>query len=366
MRILLIGEKYIQKRELQSVLDRLDMDGVHVATLREDDYDFRFEKWYLSFDVVICPWRFCLLELAFARVGMPKHPRLVLATGAYINPDESNDEHIADDVIEARDLNQLFGYWVMFYDDIMPAFPPDKHPVARQNLAKLLPSALQALMLGQVSEHSGDPAPLSRRAVIGYLDYLARDRHGSPPGWARRPEKSAYPLALNHFENLRREHMARMNQMVVQPIFPAYQADQAPKLDTCFMLMPFTDDLTSVYRDIIRPTMEENGIRIQRGDDFFTHGSVMGDVWKRINLADFLIADLTGRNPNVFYELGIAHTLGKPVILLSQSIDDIPFDIRHQRVIVYGTRYDDVQRMRDALTLSIAQLRAEFGEAGNS
>ncbi len=50
---------------------------------------------------------------------------------------------------------------------------------------------------------------------------------------------------------------------------------------------------------------------------------------------DLVIADLSGQNPNVFYEVGIAHTLGKPVLLLSQSIEDVPFDLRHRRVLPY-------------------------------
>ena len=68
----------------------------------------------------------------------------------------------------------------------------------------------------------------------------------------------------------------------------------------------------------------------------------MNDV-QRIIEADFVIADLTARNPNVFYELEIAHSVGKPVILLAQDTADVPFDIRDNRVITYGTRYDGAQ-----------------------
>ncbi len=61
----------------------------------------------------------------------------------------------------------------------------------------------------------------------------------------------------------------------------------------------------------------------------------MEDVSSSIEQADLLVADLTGRNPNVFYEVGIGHALGKPVLLLAQSLDDIPFDLRHRRVLLY-------------------------------
>ena len=59
----------------------------------------------------------------------------------------------------------------------------------------------------------------------------------------------------------------------------------------------------------------------------------MEDVRTGISSADLIVADLTGQNPNVFYEVGIAHTLEKPVLLLSMSIEDIPFDLRHRRVL---------------------------------
>ena len=59
------------------------------------------------------------------------------------------------------------------------------------------------------------------------------------------------------------------------------------------------------------------------------------DIWRAIGAAQFIIADVTGRNPNVFYELGIAHTLGKDVILITQDSGDIPFDLTHLRHIQY-------------------------------
>ena len=117
-------------------------------------------------------------------------------------------------------------------------------------------------------------------------------------------------------------------------------------------------------RMLSKPTVESAEISISRADDFFTVGDVMPDIWKRINAADFIIADLTGRNPNVFYELGIAHTIGKPVVLLSQSMDDVPFDVRHQRVIEYSTAFDRIEELKTALKGTIATLRAEF-EASN-
>ena len=72
-----------------------------------------------------------------------------------------------------------------------------------------------------------------------------------------------------------------------------------------------------------------------RADDIYSDGIVIEEIWERICAAQFLIADMTGRNPNVFYEIGLAHALGKHVIILAQSEVDVPFDLRHRRVILY-------------------------------
>ena len=75
----------------------------------------------------------------------------------------------------------------------------------------------------------------------------------------------------------------------------------------------------------------------------------MEDVWKGIFQAKVVIADLTSRNPNVYYELGIAHTLGKRFILLAQNIDDIPFDLRHYRCILYTDDVDGFEQLTQNL-----------------
>ena len=63
----------------------------------------------------------------------------------------------------------------------------------------------------------------------------------------------------------------------------------------------------------------------------------MDQIWQGIHAAKILVAELTGRNPNVFYELGLAHALEKPVVLVSSNQDDVPFDVQHIRVIYYDT-----------------------------
>lgn len=90
-----------------------------------------------------------------------------------------------------------------------------------------------------------------------------------------------------------------------------------------------------VYEDHIKPTCASMGLTVRRADDFFTADSVVQDIWKAIVSARLIVADCTDRNPNVFYEIGLAHAIGRPTILLTQRSEDIPFDLRHRRYIAY-------------------------------
>ena len=107
--------------------------------------------------------------------------------------------------------------------------------------------------------------------------------------------------------------------------------------DCCFIIMPFKKEknLNHVYNDHIKKIIESFELRCIRADDIFKHEMIMEDIWEQICIAKFIIGDLTDKNPNVFYELGMAHTLGKRVLLITQSEDDVPFDLRHLRYIKY-------------------------------
>jgi Lon protease-like protein len=102
-----------------------------------------------------------------------------------------------------------------------------------------------------------------------------------------------------------------------------------------FVLMPFTDRFRPVFENIVKPVIERFGLRGVRADDIYGPRPIMEDVWRSINEAQVIIADVTGKNPNVFYEVGLAHAIGKDVIIISQSLEDIPFDLRHLRCIIY-------------------------------
>jgi len=106
--------------------------------------------------------------------------------------------------------------------------------------------------------------------------------------------------------------------------------------DTCLVLMPFTDPHSTYYEQIYKPAIEKAGLQPVRADaDIFGEGKITDQVWQGIKAAKMLIAELTTRNPNVFYELGVAHALRKPVILIGSNENDVPFDLRNIKVIYY-------------------------------
>ncbi len=106
--------------------------------------------------------------------------------------------------------------------------------------------------------------------------------------------------------------------------------------DTCFVMQPFAPPLGDYYEKIFKPAIEKAGLQPVRADaEIFGTGKIIDQVWRGINTAKVLVAELTTRNPNVFYELGLAHALRKPVVLVSSNEGDVPFDLHHIRVIYY-------------------------------
>jgi hypothetical protein len=116
--------------------------------------------------------------------------------------------------------------------------------------------------------------------------------------------------------------------------------DTAPK-PFVFVLMPFSKDFNDIYKLGIKPACKNAGAYAQRVDEQIFQESILERVYNQISKADIIIADLTGRNPNVFYEVGYAHALGKLVILLTQNANDIPFDLKHYPHIIYGGEIAD-------------------------
>jgi hypothetical protein len=102
-----------------------------------------------------------------------------------------------------------------------------------------------------------------------------------------------------------------------------------------FVLMPFREEHFVIYERTVKPTLESLGCKVEHAKDAHTVERIVDAIYSQIARAQFIVADTTGKNPNVFYEIGYAHALGKKVILLVQDAQDIPFDIAGLRHIQY-------------------------------
>lgn len=144
--------------------------------------------------------------------------------------------------------------------------------------------------------------------------------------------------------------MARIN-----PIFGAVPDHINKRL--AFVLMPFREDLTRIYTSIVKPVVKGKDLDCQRADDYKTIRTIIQDIWQAICESRLVIADMTDLNPNVMYELGIAHAVGKDTIIIHQRKGHVqfPFDLAHIRRIEYEDTADGGKK-----------LELELGETLNS
>lgn len=116
-----------------------------------------------------------------------------------------------------------------------------------------------------------------------------------------------------------------------------------------FVLTPFHSRYEKTYY-AIKNVCQKSGLTCSRGDEEFHQGTILKHILEEISMSSIVIANIDGRNPNVYYELGLVHALGKQVILITSNINEVPFDIQSQRIIVYNSINDLQQQLNSALT----------------
>lgn len=213
-----------------------------------------------------------------------------------------------------------------------------------------------------------------------------RDKSTRPQAPARREEKTAADLSDEELESLVSRSLGMAQDDIEQivrralEIHSASQQQEQAKVvqdhdnritvsplwgepirrsqfnSDIFMIMPFREQYNAIYTNIIQPVSAELNLTIKRGDEFSsTRGSIMQEVWAALNACRLVLVETTEINANVYYELGIAHTLGKPAILLTQTreVEKLPFDLRHLRFVVYDDHEaghaDFEQRLRQSI-----------------
>lgn len=135
-----------------------------------------------------------------------------------------------------------------------------------------------------------------------------------------------------------------------------FQLPDSPAIDPeqLSVMMPFAG-FSDVYAAITRAA-EANSLKCNRADDIWSEDVIMADVVGLIDKSAIVICDCTGKNPNVFYEIGLAHAWGKKVILITQSSSDIPFDLAHIRHLRYLNNGEGLEKLERQLTSRIASL----------
>ena len=150
----------------------------------------------------------------------------------------------------------------------------------------------------------------------------------------------------------------------------------------CFVIMPFGDPsvdpantrkLNHIYEEWIKPAVES--IRVprkkvaridcHRADKAVRSGDIIRHVIEQLVTSDIVIADLTGKNPNVFYELGVRHAVSNNTILIAEDIEDIPFDLRSLRAIPYQFDPEHMLEFKRTLTKAVKQVLSEQDQIDN-
>jgi len=127
----------------------------------------------------------------------------------------------------------------------------------------------------------------------------------------------------------------------------------SPDKPVAFVAMCFDKRLQPIYQKVVKPVLEEYGFECKRGDEILEPGVIVEQLKQQIDNSDLVVCDLTFDNANVFYELGVAHTLGKPALLISQTASSIPFNVAHLRAIPYEDSKIGLLDLRDRLVQTL-------------
>ncbi len=140
--------------------------------------------------------------------------------------------------------------------------------------------------------------------------------------------------------------------MIVNPQWAGRSLEVDPRL--CFLLMPFSEEWSNDVWKLINNIITGCRMQCRRADE---QGGrrVIDDIWEGLRHARVVIADLTNKNPNVTYEVGLADVLGKDVIILSQTPDDVPFDFLGARLVTYDNSFSGATKLTDELKKRLAR-----------
>jgi hypothetical protein len=129
--------------------------------------------------------------------------------------------------------------------------------------------------------------------------------------------------------------------------------------------MPFDPVSDQVFSVLIKPALSRSGYEVERADTSLDQQNILRTIVQGLETADLVVADISGKNANVFYELGLAHAMKKPVVMLARTSNDLVFDVKNYKAIIYGDiAFARPARLKDQLTeqLSPVLIAAKSGD----
>ncbi len=145
------------------------------------------------------------------------------------------------------------------------------------------------------------------------------------------------------------EHNIKISDFKVKPA--------RPKL---FVIMEYTEQFNELYTDVIKSVSSSLGFDVIRADESYSPGIIIADIERQIVEATAVIADITPKNPNVFYEVGFSHALRKPTILLAERETSLPFDVSPFRTLFYDNTIAGKTLLEEGLTNHIKAIQTEW------
>jgi ATP-dependent Clp protease ATP-binding subunit ClpC len=125
-----------------------------------------------------------------------------------------------------------------------------------------------------------------------------------------------------------------------------------------FVLLPHNEESDAVFDAAIRPAFEENQLEVSKADDIYCPGFILGQVYEQICTVELIVADVSGANPNVIFELGICLGHHRCPIILVRNHEDLPFNLRSLRYIKYENSVSGMRTLRESLSLAIREFLA--------
>jgi hypothetical protein len=135
-----------------------------------------------------------------------------------------------------------------------------------------------------------------------------------------------------------------------------------------FMAMPLgSEELDAVYGCFVRPGLTDRcDLECLRADDLDGSAVIVGEVREAIARAAIVVADVTGTNPNVLYEIGLADGMGTPVLLIAQKLGDVPFDLSARRILVYTYSPAGCRALEVAVARGVRAILGNCGGGGRA